>query len=145
MTAANKFQPLQLKPMEPIKGWEEFLQDGDGYLKTAIAGHERRQNIFTSEILYNIIAMAIEKFVMAALMRHGALPYNHTMGDLAEAMDETFPNAMGDIGERLIELDKYQEICDIDTYNISPPSMEAIPAMLQLADRLKTLVVQELL
>lgn len=30
---------------------------------------------FTPEIICNLIAMAIEKFVMAVLMRHGALPY----------------------------------------------------------------------
>lgn len=145
MIATNIFQPLNLKPMEPIKGWEEFFQDGEEYLKTAIGGYEKRQNIFTSEILYNINAMAIEKFVMAALMRHGALPYNHTMGDLVEAMEETFPHAMGDIGEGLLALDKYQEICDIDTYNVSPPSMEDIPGMLELADKLRSLVINELL
>ena len=145
MTATNMFQPLQLKPMEPIMGWDEFFQDGEGYLKAAVGGHERRQNIFTAEILYNIIAMAIEKFVMAALMRHGALPYNHTMGDLVEAMDETFPRAMEDIRDGLIEMDKYQEICDIDSFNISLPSMEAIPGMLQLAKNLRSLVVNKLL
>lgn len=136
---------VDLQPMKEIAGWEEFLQDGEGYLKTALGAHERRKDIFTSEILYNIIAMAIEKFVMAALMRHGAMPYNHTMGDLVEAMETTFPDAMGDIREKLLELDKYQEICDLDTYNISPPAMEEIPSMLQLAERLKALVVLELL
>lgn len=141
----TKMPQIDLQPMQEISGWEEFLQDGEGYLKTAVGAHERRKDIFTSEILYNIIAMAIEKFVMAALMRYGTMPYNHTMGDLVEAIEQTFPDAMGDIREKLLELDKYQEICDLDTYNISPPTMEEIPAMLELAERLKALVVQELL
>ncbi len=130
---------------QAIEGWEDFLHDGEAFLRTGMGAYTKGKKAFTSEILYNIIAMTIEKFVMAALMKHGALPYNHTMGDLVEAMDETFPNGMGDIREGLLELDKYQEICDIDTYNISPPSMEEIPGMLQLADRLKSLVVNELL
>jgi len=136
---------VDLHPMEAITGWEEFLQDGEGYLKTAVGAYERRKDIFTSEILYNIIAMAIEKFVMAALMRHGAMPYNHTMGDLVEAMEMTFPHAMGDIREKLLELDKYQEICDLETYTISPPDREEIPDMLKVAEQLKRLVVQKLL
>lgn len=88
--------------------------------------------------------MAIEKFVMAALMRHGTLPYNHTMADLVEAMETTFPGKMGDIGEGLLEMDKYQEICDLDGFKITPPGMEKISRMLGLADKMQTLVTEEL-
>ena len=44
----------------PIEGWESFLQDGEGYLKTALAAHEKRNRVFTPEILFNVAAMAIE-------------------------------------------------------------------------------------
>ena len=145
MNATSKMPSIQLTPMEAISGWKEFSQDGEGYLKTAIAGHERRQDIFTSEILYNIIAMAIEKFAMAALMRHGAMPYNHTMVDLVEAMEETFPHAIEEIRDGLIALDKYQEICDVDAFSIVPPNMDEIPGMLELAEKLRSLVIDELL
>ncbi|WP_417911267.1 hypothetical protein [Candidatus Electronema sp. PJ] len=136
---------IPLTALQPIKGWEEYFQHGEGYLKTARGAHQKAVPSFTPEILYNLIAMAIEKFVMAALMRHGALPYNHTMGDLVEAMENTFPGRMGEIGEGLLALDKYQEICDLDAFNIRPPTQEEIPAMLKLAGRLRDLVVNELL
>ena len=141
----NHFSLDDLRHSQPIQGWDIFWSEGKAFLATAVAAYEKKKNAFTADILYNIIAMSIEKFVMAALMRHGAMPYNHTMGDLVEAMDETFPDAMGDIREGLVDLDKYQEICDIDTYTISPPSMEAIPGMLQLANKLRSLVVNELI
>ncbi|NOX80489.1 MAG: hypothetical protein GXP57_05280 [Deltaproteobacteria bacterium] len=142
MMTTTKPQPVQLIPMEAITGWEEFLRDGEAYLKTAVAAHQKRQDVFTPEILYNIIAMAIEKFVMAALMRHGTLPYNHTMTDLVESMEETFP---GDISAGLIKMDKYQDICALDNYHISPPAMEEIPGMLELGQKLRSLVVNKLL
>ncbi|RWX49475.1 hypothetical protein VT98_10451 [Candidatus Electrothrix communis] len=88
--------------------------------------------------------MAVEKFIMAALMRHGALPYNHTMADLVEAMETTFPGKMTAIGAGLLEMDKYQEICDLDGFKISPPGMEKISGMLGLADKIQTLVIEEL-
>jgi hypothetical protein len=144
MITANEANLVPLKMLEPIMGWEEFLKDGEGYLRTAVGGYQKRQQVFTSEILYNIIAMAIEKFVMAALMRHGAMPYNHTMGDLVEAMESTFPGRMGTLGEGLLDLDRYQEICDVDAFNICPPGMEKISGMLELAKELHTLVVEEL-
>ena len=99
-----------------IEGWEDFLHEGEAYLKTAGGAQAKGRQAFTPEILYNIIAMAIEKFVMAALMKYGALPYNHTMGDLVEAMEETFPGALGEIKDKLLALDRYQEICDVDAF-----------------------------
>jgi hypothetical protein len=136
-------QPLQ--SLKPISGWEEFLHHGEGYLKTALAAHQKNIQAFTPEILYNLVAMAIEKFVMAALMRHGAMPYNHTLADLVEAMEETFPGQLADLGDKLLALDKYQEICDLDGFKISPPKPEEIPAMLDIAEKLQQLVQKELI
>ena len=123
-----------------ITGWEEFLREGRQYLNTARRAFAGRRQVFTAEILYNIIAMAIEKLVMAALMQSGNLPYNHTMRDLAEAMEEHFPGRLGNIKDRLLALDAFQEICDIDTFQIIPPSREDIPAMLELASELELLL-----
>ncbi len=145
MQAGTNFFLSDLKKAEPIRGWEEYWSEGQAFLKTASAAHAQRKKAFTTVILYNIIAMAIEKFVMTALMRQGTLPYNHTMRDLVAAMDETFPGAMGDISAGLLQLDQYQEICDVDAFNITGPAMEEIPAMLTLAGRLHDLVARQLM
>ncbi|MEW6520604.1 MAG: hypothetical protein AB1461_14455 [Thermodesulfobacteriota bacterium] len=123
-----------------IKGWEEYLHEGNQYLTTARNAFAGQRHAFTAEILYNVIAMAIEKLVMGALMQSGNLPCNHTMRDLAEAMEEHFPGRLGTIRERLLALDAYQEICDLDTYHRTPPTMEEIPAMLGLAMELQEVV-----
>ena len=135
-----------IKPVVPITGWQDFLKEGDAYLKTAHGAYANDRTtvagvtIFTPEILYNIIAMAIEKLVMATLMKQGALPYNHTMFDLVEAIDEVFPQSLHEIRQGLLDLDKYQEICDVDHYNIIPPDSQEIPAMLALATELQDVV-----
>ena len=123
-----------------IGGWEEFLKDGEGFLKTAAGAFEKEKKAFTPTILYNMIAMAIEKFVMSALMRHGTMPYNHTMHDLVEAMDATFPASFAALREEVLRMDQYQDICDLDGFRISPPEREEIPDMLQTAKKLHTLV-----
>ncbi len=127
---------------QSIEGWQDFLHEGEAYLRTAVGAWTKGKKAFTPEILYNIIAMAIEKFVMAALMRHGALPYNHTMGDLVEAMEETFPGYLGTLQDDLLAMDQYQEICDIDTFYIRPPEAGAIPAMLELTAGLQDLIYE---
>jgi hypothetical protein len=145
MQAGTNFSLSDLKKTEPIRGWEEYWGEGQAFLRTASAAHALRKKAFTTVILYNIIAMAIEKFVMTALMRQGTLPYNHTMRDLVAAMDETFPGAMADISAGLLQLDQYQDICDVDAFNITGPALEAIPAMLDLAGSLHDLVARQLM
>ena len=144
MLETTRILPISTTPINFIEGWEEYQLNGEQYLKTAVGAYQRRRNVFTPEILYNIIAMAIEKFVMAALMRHGNLPYNHTIKDLVEAMEKTFPHSMDELREGLLALDKYQEICDLESYTIKPPSMEEIPGMLRLAEDLHLMVVNNL-
>ena len=138
-----KIQPLH--ELRPVTGWEEYFCHGKGFLNTATQAQRKSVQVFTPEILYNLIAMAIEKFIMAALMRHGELPCNHTMADLVAAMEQIFPGKMGEVGEGLLKMDQYQDICSLDGFKISPPMMEEIPAMLELAERLRQLVQEQLL
>ena len=65
-------------------GYEAFFDEGNKYLKTARGG-VKRPAVFTTEILYNIIGLAIEKHIMAALMAKGCLADNHTFTDLVDA------------------------------------------------------------
>ncbi len=139
MTITAEIKNFTIPVMPAIQGWEEFLRDGEGFLKTAKGGYQRRKDIFTPEVIYNLVAMAIEKFVMAALMQKAALPFNHTMIDLVQAMDTTFPGRIDDIREELLALDKYQQICDPWDFTIITPANREIPAMLDLADKLKKL------
>lgn len=143
MTQSTLLQVEQIAPMAAITGWETFFSDGCDYLRGAKGGFEKRKSVFTAEILYNMVAMAIEKFVMAALMKKGAMPANHTMADLVEALDLTYPGTVDSFREELLHLDGYQEICDLDTYTIAAPAMETIPGMLQLAERVMALTATE--
>lgn len=129
---------------DPIGGWQEFLKEGNQFLATASKGYAKRQQVFTSEILYNLVGMALEKLIMALLMKSGNLPYNHTMHDLVESMEEFLPGDLGNLGAELKALDGYQEICDIDSYNISPPTMVEVVRMLDLAKEVQTLTMNKI-
>jgi hypothetical protein len=70
--------------------------------------------------------------------------HNHTMTDLVEAMEGTFPHAIVPLREGLLKLDTYQDICDPYDFKIVPPPQKEIPAMLGLAKQLQQLVEYEL-
>ena len=125
----------------PIGGWEDYLREGNQFLATANNGYAKRQQVFTAGILYNLVAMAIEKLIMALLMESGNLPYNHTMHDLVEAMEEFLPGALGRLGEDLKSLDAFQEICDPYNFTITPPTMAEVALMLELAGKVQTITI----
>ena len=52
--------------MDAIKGWQEFLQDGEGYLKTAVDAHEKRNDIFTAEIQITVYYPATQIMALSA-------------------------------------------------------------------------------
>jgi hypothetical protein len=112
-----------------ITDWRNYYHDGEKFLRTATAGQSERPEIFTPEILYNVIAMAIEKFIMGFLMYHGDLADNHTMADMIHSMERhlQLPPALA---RDLIHLDSFQEICSLDNYNYITPSRSQIDKML---------------
>jgi hypothetical protein len=128
---------------KPISGWQDFLQEGKQYLFTADSAYANGRKAFTAEILYNLVAMSIEKLIMALLMKSGNLPYNHTMHDLVESMEKFLPGTLTNIDDELRSMDRFQEICDIERYTIKPPAMHEIARMLELAKEVQSVTLSQ--
>ncbi len=122
---------------QAIEDWQEYKVEGRQFLQLAETAFRKKKKAFTTEILYNLIAMAIEKLVMSALMEIGRLPYNHTMHDLADALEQWMPETIAGMGEAVRQLDSYQDICDPYAYSIKIPTVEEIENMLGLARQLE--------
>ncbi len=129
-------QPGDIRRMA-IDDWQQFQKEGEQFLALAERAFTKKTKAFTTEILYNLAAMAMEKLVMSALMRIGRLPDNHTLGDLAAALTRWLPDAAQGLVESICALDRFQEICDPELAIIHPPTLADIEAMLRLARRLE--------
>lgn len=113
--------------------WEKFMTDGDKYLRSAQGGQERPQ-VFTPAILYNIIGMAIEKHVMAALLFHDRMANNHTFVDLIEAAAELRP-LDDELSTKLRELEGFQDLCTLQGGSAAQTfTREMVPGMLDVAE-----------
>jgi len=106
-----------------IRDWHIFLRDGEQFLKTAQAAHRKKSRRFSGEAIYNLTCMGIEKLIMAFLMQRGDLAENHTMRDLLRALEQHIELGAG-IGSKLLFLDSFQEICELDTYVTTKPNEE---------------------
>ena len=56
-----------MESTEALTGTTTFLAEGDGYMKV-VAGAHKRPTVFTTELTFNLLTMAIEKHAMAILM-----------------------------------------------------------------------------
>ena len=124
-----------------IDDWRQYIKEGGQYLHTAGEAAEKRAEVFTPEILYNLTAMAIEKFIMGYLMSRGDLADNHTMRDLVDALERN-AGPQPELGAKLRYLDGFQEICDLDTYSRKPALPEDIPEILAIGQMVREFVVQ---
>lgn len=118
-------QPLQIQPKDniiPIDDWEDYHRDGEKFIQTAVGAFATKKKAFSGETLYNITAMAIEKFIMAFLMKNGDLAENHTMTDLAFALKRHLISMPEDLAEKLEFLDSFQDICDMEKMHRSEPT-----------------------
>ena len=112
-----------------ITGWREYVREGEQYLDCAVNAAAKRRGVFTPVILYNLVGMAIEKFLMGFLMHHGALAENHTMIDILNSV-ERITGPQPEMLEEFRYIDSFQEICDLDAYNTREPTPEEIPRIL---------------
>ena len=118
---------------QAIEDWQQYRIEGLQYLTLAERAHHNRNKNFTAEILYNLVAMAIEKLVMSRLMAIGRLPYNHTMHDLVAALEQWLPDLVEGLAEPLRALDSFQDICDPYNCSVTTLTETELGAMLRLA------------
>lgn len=126
-----------------IDNWRDYRRDGEQFLHTATEAHKKKRRAFSTDTLYNVTCMAIEKLIMAFLMKNGDLAENHTMADLLRALQ----NHLGDIPEladKLIYLDSFQEICSLDNFTINIPSEEDVIKMLTIGEEVRAFLAPHL-
>lgn len=122
--------------------WLAFYTDGKGFHKTA-QGSVRRPSVFTPEIIQNIVAMGIEKYLMAIFMHRGVLPYNHTMTDLLESARPLLPLS-AELEATMRRIDSLQRICSVENFAITKPTAADVPAFLAAIDEVASLADAEL-
>lgn len=121
------------------KEWTRFTGEGAQFLKTAKNAVRKRRKVFTPDILYNLIAMSIEKYIMGYLFYRKNLPDNHTLGDLMDALRRV-DEVEDELCDRIVRMDRFQEICCITTYSREMPQEKDIEEMLTLGERIRDFV-----
>jgi len=119
-----------------IEDWRTFIKEGEQYLSTALAADKKKSKVFTPEILYNITAMAIEKYLMGFLMYNNDLADNHTMADLLDSIKRHVTPSPTMI-EDLLYIDSFQDICDTFNASYKTPRPEEMKKILSIGQKVR--------
>ncbi len=119
-----------------IDNWRDYLRDGEQFLKTAQGAYRKRKTTFTPDTLYNLTCMAIEKLIMAFLMKNGDLAENHTMGDLLRALQHHL-GEIPELADKLLYMNDFQEICDLEEFTIRIPTEEDVLRFLAIGEEVR--------
>ena len=122
-----------------IDNWRDYRRDGEQFLNTATQAHIKKKKGFSTDTLYNVTCMAIEKLIMAFLMKNGDLAENHTMADLLRALQLHLGN-IPEMSEKLLYLDTFQDICSLDNFTIQIPTEEDVVKMLAIGEDVRAML-----
>ena len=137
---------VQIQPranIVPISDWQTYYRDGNQFLKVACGAVSKKIVSFTPEILYNLVAMAIEKLIMAFLMKNGDLADNHTMADLLDALERHVGKHQR-LTEKFAFLASFKDICELESYRRLDPTPAEIDRILAIGVEVQGLLAPHL-
>lgn len=105
--------------------WRSWLTHGDQYLNAAAPKSKSKPNKFGNSIVYNLLSMSLEGYIMAILDYHKMLPDNHTYTDLLDALEGVLPLDKN-LKSRILQLENIQSICSVEKYHRTDPTTDEL-------------------
>jgi len=121
-----------------IEGFDEMIKGADGYFKTASRAFQKGA-IFSDELIFNILTMSIEKYLVGLLMSIGIMPENHVIKFLVQETEQYF-KIDESILKDLLAVDDYLYLCSVDSFTKNTPPREDLVNMISAVGKLKLLV-----
>lgn len=121
--------------------WQEHINAGRKYLKTASNGL-KRPSVFNNELIYQLIAMAIEKLLVGVYQYHQQMPVDHTLDGLVDDLANVC-HLDKDLGNSVKGLGRFDDMCPLVPVNRTIPDDMQIKAMLSVGGQVLNFATQQ--
>lgn len=126
--------------IQSISGWQDFIQAGREYLKTASNGVSRPA-VFNNELVFQLAAMAIEKLIVGMAHYYKQIPVDSTLSGLVSALSEVCPLDPG-MADRIRKIETVDDMCALTVQHREPPGDDAIREILAVGHEMAHFVDQ---
>jgi hypothetical protein len=115
----------------------EHLQQGDQYLSATgmLSGRESR---FNTELLYDIMFLAAENYLVSILNANGIIPADHTYMQLCSEAESSIDFPLN-LKERLLRIERMNDICMVAPGPEFTPTESVIEEFASICFELKSL------
>jgi len=117
--------------------YKTFLDAGEKYAQTSYSLVQKKKR-FSADLVYNIMALSIENYLVGFLQSKGDLPESHTLLDIILYVKKY--HDVGNLEQEIKWMNRFQEVCCIDFYKRRVPNDEDLDIMLDLNGKVKKLV-----
>jgi hypothetical protein len=121
---------------------ESYFNAGDSYLKTAKRGHGR-SSVFTGTMIYHILCLSIEKFLMGIFCCHNAIPQHSTLSHMIQEA-AAFTDMPKELIEQVNAMDNVLNLCDPGAPLQAVLTESQLQAMLIVGEKVRNLVSDHL-
>jgi len=117
--------------------YQSVLKEANGYYSAAKGGYNKQKK-FSTDLTFSIMAMAIEKYLVAILLADDILPEGHTVSGLIEEIERKMP-LDEEMKKHLLKVDEYMFLCSLDAFKAKTPTAEEMEDLFIQVENLKTL------
>ncbi len=134
----------KLKESEKVMEQEaaQSLRYGVSYLKSAKSALDTTPRRFDNDLLYNIIAISFEQFMVGLLAHHDWIASSHLPLMLYREAEGFEPEMGSGIKQTAILIGSFEGICSIDDFGYKTPSDDDLVRMIAGLDELKSFIAQ---
>ncbi len=100
---------------------KESFEFGDSYLKTITKIFRSDERRFDNDLLYNMIAISFEKFMIGWLATHEVIATSHLPLMLYRELKPYEPDLSDNIKKTAILIGSFEGICSIDDFGYKTP------------------------
>jgi len=119
----------------------ESLHYASSYLKTVQASRNAPTRRLDNDLLYNLIAVCFEKYMVALLAHHDIIANNHLPLLLYKEAKAFEPTLSDSIKQTAQLIGSFEAICSLDGFGYKTPEDTAIDRMLTGLGELQEMVV----
>jgi hypothetical protein len=121
---------------------ERYFDAGTSYLETAKRGH-RRGSVFTATMIYHILCISIEKFLMGIFCYHNAIPQHNTLSHMVQEL-AAFTEVSKELIEQVQAIDNVLNLCDPNAPLQMMLTERQLQAMLTVGEKIRSLAAAHL-
>lgn len=125
-----------------MENWEKYHDEANSYAKTAVGAFKKEK--FGSQVVYNVLSMAVENYLTALCVSRGEMPEHEGISYMLRQVGKNIQIPEAFFQEARF-MNRFMNFCSLEVFEPKDPSRTELERMLSFTADLKQFCEKELL